>query len=86
MKPRPDRSNVKAFSADDFIEGAAAVDREPAGSTRSNTPAAGYVRRTFDLPRDLARRLKLEAAKSDRPMREIVEEALNDYFEYEAGR
>jgi hypothetical protein len=79
VKKRPDRSSVSTFDPDRFIQGATAEQR-PAASPGSNLPAQGFVRRTFDLREDLARRLKITAAEQDRPMREILEEALVSYL------
>lgn len=76
MKKRPERPSE---AMERFIHGATA-DAE-AGTSKNSRPAAtGFVRRTFDLQESLARELKIEAAKQDRPMRELVEEALIAYL------
>lgn len=81
MKKRPDRSSVATFDPERFIEGARAGQTESSGSARSNVPAQGFVRRTFDLHEDLARRLKITAAEQGRSMRQILEEALTSYLD-----
>jgi len=45
------------------------------------SPEAARVRRTVYLPPDLARWLKLNAARTEREMSEIVTEALQQYRE-----
>lgn len=89
MKRRPDRSRVAAnFDPDRFIQGATAeAPPAPASpptkprSSRSHFPAEGTVRRSFDLPEPLYRKLKLTAAEQDRSMREIVLEALSGWID-----
>ncbi len=44
-------------------------------------PAAGYQRRTFDLPEALYEQLKIAAVLERRPMRELLEEATRDWLE-----
>lgn len=76
MKRRPERPSE---ATERFIHGATA-DAKAGASTNSRPAATGFVRRTFDLQEDLAHHLKVEAAKQDRPMRELVEEALIAYL------
>ena len=38
------------------------------------------MKATFDLASDLYRAIRVEAARADRPVREIVEEALEDWL------
>ncbi len=44
-------------------------------------PAAGYQRRTFDLPEALYEQLKIAAVLERRPMRELLEEATREWLE-----
>lgn len=76
MKKRPERPSE---AMERFIHGATADAK--AGASKNSRPAAtGFTRRTFDLRENLAHQLKIEAAKQDRPMRELVEEALVAYL------
>ncbi len=43
--------------------------------------AAGYQRRTFDLPEALYEQLKIAAVLERRPMRELLEEATREWLE-----
>lgn len=76
MKKRPERPSPTSEAAERFIHGATA----DSDSTNSRHAATGFVRRTFDLEEPLAHRLKVEAAKQNRPMRELVTEALVEYL------
>lgn len=61
-----------------------AVPAKPA--TRSRPPAEGYIRSTFDIPRDLHTALKEEAIRRSTArgrnvsMREVVEEKLREWL------
>ena len=54
----------------------------PSGRDGGGKGAAdGFVRTSFDLREDLYERLKVDAARARRPMREIVEEAVESYLD-----
>ena len=49
-------------------------------SRKSKPAAEGMQRATFDLPVTFHKRLKLAAVQEERPMRDLVEEALASYL------
>ena len=85
---KPDRQKLK--SIDSFIEGAdkktpAGRPRRPKGverkaGSKAKPSAQGYTRATFDLPDELHTRLKVAAAQSKAPMRDFVEEAVENWL------
>lgn len=59
------------------------IDRRMPAQDASNPVCwyAGKVKATFDLDNELYRAIKVEAARHDRSVREIVEEALHAWLE-----
>ena len=60
-------------------------DQAPKRSEIQTSPEANRIRRTVYLPPDLARWLKLHAARTEREMSEIVTDALQQYRARDEG-
>jgi len=68
-----------AASPEEFIAKAATAeaDSPKQRSAKSNPPAGGFKRTSFDLPTDVHLRLKIEAAKQDKTMQDLLVDALD---------
>jgi len=93
MKSRPTTDGQ--FDADQFIGEASTQQadavptptREPSTSrpgpkptTKGKVPATGFVRTTFDLPEQLATRLRVYSARTRKPMTKIAQDSLQEFL------
>ena len=79
----PKKEKVASFDVDRFINKTSRSrrrTREKKPDSKAKPSAVGYTRASFDLPDDLHTRLKLAAVQEKGPMRDVVEEAIQEWL------
>jgi len=81
----PERPDVQTLERPSVQMPERSDDQAPKRLEIQASPEATRVRRTVYLPHDLARWLKLHAARTEREMSEIVTDALRQYRDRDEG-